>query len=133
MDYTILGVKFSRVGKLFFQFQQLLFHFQSPGIAGKRTVTPHHPVAGDQDGQGIIPVGQSHRPGSAGTANALCQRAVALGLPVGDLQEGLPDFALKVRTHGRQRQVKNLPLAVEIFQERSILELCTATSGKIFA
>jgi hypothetical protein len=52
---------------LCFGSEQLLLALQTPGIAAKRTVVAHHPVAGHDDRDRVGPVRRSYRPGRVGS------------------------------------------------------------------
>ena len=66
------------------QSQEGLFQLQSAAVAGEGAVRPHHPVAGDEDGNGVIVVGHAHRPEPAGAGHRQGDVPVGADLAPGD-------------------------------------------------
>ena len=56
-----------------FDLQQTDFYVQSSGISGQLTATSDHPVAGNQDWQGITAVGHTYRPAGFYISASACQ------------------------------------------------------------
>ncbi|MCY1443893.1 hypothetical protein D9M71_603350 [compost metagenome] len=72
-------------------------------------------MAGDDHGDGIGAIGGADGAHRFRSADAFGQFGVAGGAAEGDVQQGLPDFALELGALWRQWQVEFLPLAGEVF------------------
>ena len=78
-----------------FQFQESDFLVQTARITGQTPAAPHHPVAGDDDGDFIVAYRPAdclcRHPGLTLFCSQLpCQRAIGRGLAVRDLEQQLP-------------------------------------------
>lgn len=93
------GLFRKRFGAL--QFQQPLLSGKAAGIPRKATVRPHHPVAGDHDGNGVVPHRTADSLG-AGTAEDPGQVSVGDGLPPGNLPEKAKYFLPERRACGQE-------------------------------
>ena len=83
--------------RIFFQCQQLCLFVDAACVAGQAAVGADDPVAGDDDGDLVVPDRPTHglcrHPGkTVHRRQLLCQRAVGRGLAVGDLEQQRPDF-----------------------------------------
>ena len=97
-----------------FSFEEKLFARQAAGVASERTVLPHHPMAGNDDAQGI-----PARRGSRGTdgmnrPGSFRQFGVSDCLPKRNQGNLPPDFFLEVCSGATERQGKICSRAVEI-------------------
>ena len=70
------------------------FAFESAAVAVEGAVACDDTVAWDHDAHTIQTIGQSDGSGPAGVVEAGRQLSVGECLAVGDLDEGVPDFAL---------------------------------------
>lgn len=99
------------------QGQQCALALQPPGVADDRAVRADHAVTGHDDGEGVAPVRQAHRPRRIGLPQLPGQCAVGDRRAVGDGAQGVPDARLERRPYGGQRQVEGGPRAAEVFAE----------------
>ena len=60
-------------GRALLRFAATDFYVQSSGISGQLTATSDHPVAGNQDWQGITAVGHTYRPAGFYISASACQ------------------------------------------------------------
>ena len=93
MACFLLSVKICRL--CVFQRQQAYLRFDAARVAGQAAVAAHHPMAGNDDGNRVMPHRAAH--GLRGDAlsavylrQLFCQCAVGRGLSVGDLQQQRP-------------------------------------------
>src|SRR5690606_20604310 len=73
-----------------------------------------HPVAGNDDGNGVAAVGQAHGPYRGGVADKQGDVLVAAVFAMGNGLQGPPDALLEGRAPRRQGQVELAQAAVEI-------------------
>lgn len=74
-----------------FQIQQKLLTLQPSGIAGEAPVRPQHPMAGDQDGDGVVSHCAAYRPGSGrGKPQLPGERTVCGSSTIGDCPAASP-------------------------------------------
>src|SRR5690606_17863876 len=71
-------------------------------------------VAGDDDGDGVLAVGQSHGADCLGSADAFGDVFVADGYAIGDFRQRLPDALLKGSALGARWQIEVAQFAGEI-------------------
>lgn len=118
--------------RIFFQRQQLCLFVDAACVAGQAAVGADDPVAGDDDGDLVVPDRPTHglcrHPGkTVHRRQLLCQCAVGRGLAVGDLEQQRPDFLPEGGTNGveRRSEVRLLPAEVTIQPA-----LCFAEDGR---
>ena len=103
-----------------FQVQQPLFFVKATGIAGKLSVGAHYPVAGDDEGDGVVAdcaadclrghLFQAHFPGQQ-----YCYLAVSHCFSVRDAQQNLPHTFAESRSpkaEGRSK-IRLLPAKID--------------------
>ena len=94
-----------------FNLQQGKFAFCSSGISGQAAVGSYHPMAGDEDTDGVVSDGISYRLGghvraSEPTGGFSSDLFVSSGFSVGDVTQDVPDSLLERGTyelHGREK------------------------------
>ena len=113
LDVVLQGGSFFRQEKFasihVLQRQQRLFFVYAAGVSREIAARAYHPVAGDDQRDGIVPHRAAHGLSRHGFApffpgEPAGQFAVSGGLPVGNLQKQLPDRLLKGRARGMQRR-----------------------------
>src|SRR6516165_10226416 len=87
----------------------------APAIADEGAIGAHHPVAGNEDGDGIAPAGAADIAGIAADLGG--DLAIGQGPAIGDLQHRIPDLAVEFASSRRQRQLEALQIAEEITVE----------------
>lgn len=101
------------------QLQQLCLFIDSSGIAGEAAVSTDNPVAGDEQGDGVM----SHCPAyclgrhmrqTAPGGNDRCDFPVGPGLPVRNGQKNIPHFFAEGSPSGRKRWQKSGILTGEV-------------------
>mgnify|MGYP003309574904 CR=1 FL=1 len=98
------------------QIQELLFQFQSSGIAGEFSAGADNPVAGDDDPDGIAVDSLTNGPGGLRTSDGSGDLTVGAGLPIGDCQQPVPDRNLEGRSFRGNGEIKALPASCQIFR-----------------
>src|ERR1700743_3702936 len=98
-----------------FEVQQPLLALDSTAKARKRSIGAYDPVTGNNDGNGIAAIRESHRPRPIGIVQALGELTVTARFTEGDLGQLAPDALLKFGALHAQGQVEFAPLAGEIF------------------
>ncbi len=78
-----------------FEGQKFFFDGQTAAVSGEPAVGADDAMAGDDDGNGIGAVGQSHSARGVGVADAASEFAVGDGFTVRDFNEFAPDFLLE--------------------------------------
>lgn len=116
----------------FFQCQQLCLFVDAACVAGQAAVGADDPVAGDDDGDLVVPDRPTHglcrHPGkTVHRRQLLCQRAVGRGLAVGDLEQQRPDFLPEGGTNGVERRSEVRLLSAEVNIQPA---LCFAEEGR---
>jgi hypothetical protein len=113
-----------------FKRQKFLLDRQATSIACQPSVAPDNPVAGNNDGNGILAIGQTHRTDRLRLPDAISQLAVGDGLSVGDGEQILPNAELKRRALERERQTELFQFSPEVglqladgFLERCLVAL----------
>ena len=91
------------------QRQQRPFFVYAAGVSREIATRAYHPVAGDDQRNGIVPHRAAYGLSRQGFAaffpgKPAGQFAVSGGLPIGNLQKQLPDRLLKCRARGMQRR-----------------------------
>src|SRR3954464_5642465 len=95
-----------------------LLALDAAGVAGEGAVGADHPVAGDDDRDGVAAVGQADRAGGGvGLAEPLRDRAVRRGVAVADLEQLSPDGLLEVAPRRVEGEVELLEVALEVRRE----------------
>ena len=80
--------------------EQPALAIESPAIAGQRSVCADHPMAGNDDGDGIGAIGETDGARGRGAADLGGQSAVADAVPGRDAAQRVPDRALEIRAVG---------------------------------
>ena len=123
LDAVLQGGSFFRQEKFasvhVLQLQQRLLFVHAAGVSRETAARAYHPVAGDDQRNGIVSHRAAHGLSRQGFApffpgEPAGQFAVSGGLPVGNLQQQLPDRLLKGRACGMQRRGKIGSRAAEI-------------------
>ena len=83
--------------------EQPALALQTAAIAGQRGVCADHPVARDNDRDGIGTIRKAHRAHRCGPADLGREGAITHGVPGRDAAQRIPDQALKIRAVGRRR------------------------------
>jgi len=81
-----------------FQGNEFFLDGQAVGKSAEVAVGPHHPVAGDDEGDGVFPVGRPNCPGSLWVAQFFSDVTVTDQTVVGDSAQLRPDRFLKFST-----------------------------------
>src|SRR5882672_2064702 len=111
------------------QGEQLFLDRQAAAISGQLAIAADHPMAGNDNGDRVGPVRQSHGARSLRISTAISQLAVGNGFSVGNFAEKLPYFELEGSTHRGERKIEGgefadkvrLKLAHRIGQRHSVL------------
>lgn len=98
-----------------FQVEQIFFYLQSSGKTGQAAGASYHPMAGNDNGQGILISCPAHGPGLVYIAERGCNLAVGSGFAIGDFLYTGPDLLLKGGALRIQRQIKARSLVLKIF------------------
>ena len=129
------------------QFQQLYFFVNAPGVSGKAAVCAHYAVAGDDDGNFVVPHcaanGLRGHIGKAVPCGKLPRNiAIGNGLAVGNFQKNFPYALAECGACGVQRRQKVRLMACKVNIQptlclgkggRVLLDmLCGQRAGKIF-
>lgn len=97
--------------------KQLAFDVETAAVTAKRSARCDHPVAGDDDGDGIPVV--RHADGTVGVrvANGLSDVAVAAGLAVRDFEQRMPARELELGSAEIEREGELASLTREVIVE----------------
>ena len=101
------------------QLQQLCLFIDSSGIVGEAAVSTDNPVAGDEQGDGVMPYGPAHCLGrhmrqTAPGGNDRCDFSVGPGLPVRNGQKNIPYRLAEGSPTGREGGKKGRILTGEV-------------------
>jgi hypothetical protein len=102
---------------LFFQIEQIPFGIKAAGITGKAAVPANHPMAGNDNRDGVTVVGHTDSPVRTGPSYKGGYITVAPGFSGRNSLEGFPDGTLKIRTAYQQGELKLSPLSVKILKK----------------
>jgi len=102
-----------------FVLQQPLFAPEAATIADQGAIRAYDPVAGDDDGNGILIIGVSHSTIGIGFTDGPCHVSVGGQLAVRDLFQPLPDEFLKGRSLQKELEGEVLAGSFEILIELS--------------
>jgi len=100
-----------------FEGEELFLDRQAAAVAGEFAVAADDAMAGDDDGDGIGSIGEADGARGFGIADAAGEFAVGDGLAVGNVAEQLPDFLLKGRALGSEREVEGFEFTAEVGAE----------------
>src|SRR3989442_4320956 len=93
------------------------FAIQAAAETGELAARTDHAVAGDDDGDRVLPVGRTYCAGGADVAQATSQLAVAHGGAVRDDEEGAPHAPLKRRAGRVQGKVERRASLGEVLRQ----------------
>src|SRR6266702_8093218 len=94
--------------------EQVLFALDPAAIAGQAAVGAHHPVAGHDDADGVLPVGQADGPRCRGLPDPAGKLAVGDSLAVRNVLQGRPDTPLERGAFQGETEIEPGPLPVEV-------------------
>ena len=124
-----------------FKVQELGLAMKAATISAERAVLVNHPMAWDDDGDAVAPVGPPDGAGSAGGAETECEASVTCGFAEGNPLKRGPDAALKGASGKGKGDREVLGFASEIgrelaFNEGKVLnsrpDACTLTVLIVF-
>src|SRR5690242_2127057 len=99
--------------------EQPALALDAAAIAGQCPVRSDDAVAGDDDADGVVPIGVAYGADRCGASDPLGERAIGDGLAAGDLAQRPPHAFLERRAPGRYRQgIDGVQLAGEISADR---------------
>ena len=90
---------------------------EASAVSAEASIRLYHPVAGDDDGDVVVPVGPPYSTAPARFAEFLCQLPVARGSPEWDLEKARPDGPLPGSPSEVEVEVETSALAFEILLE----------------
>jgi hypothetical protein len=95
--------------------EKIPLHLHSPTVATQLAVASHHPMAGDDNGQGVLPQSLPYRPLCPSFAKLLSYPAIAPGLSVWDKPGELPHLTLENGSRGKVKLIrKGCPLTGKV-------------------
>ena len=100
-----------------FQRQQFALDVESPAVAAQRSIRGNHPMAGNNDGDGIPIIRQPHSPEPLRTAHRASDVGIGAGLAIGDGQQRIPAGKLKGSSAQLERNSKLATLAGKVLAQ----------------
>src|SRR6185295_6962681 len=98
-----------------FELEQAALHLEAARVAGERAVRADHPMAGDDDADRVVVIGEADRARGRGARQAARDLAVGAGGAERDPQELAPDGTLELRALRLERQLEIATGTAQVF------------------
>ena len=96
------------------ELKQGAFAMEATPISSEAAVGTDHSMARNDDADGVVSVGQPHRPRGSGPADLACDLPIRRGLSIGDIEQGSPDSPLERGSLESEGDVELGELAIEV-------------------